>query len=318
LSNTLVHLAEEATLLTNKLPGELVGRRYEDELLRPALIVDSGSDRGAVLPLPNESARLVLGRAATADLRIDDRSVSRRHLILVVEPGTPRPRVALEDMGSTNGLCVGGVRVQGSRTLRDRDRIQLGDIEVIYRLLMPIDLEHRMLLLKEAREAVRDALTGCRTRRFLDRSLPTLVSAHRRGGVPLSLVIFDVDHFKAINDSHGHSVGDAALRAVAAALQGALRAQDYLVRYGGEEFVAILPGTDEDRALVAAERARCRVSELALAVAPGMAIRVSAGAGVLRDGDEIDRWFARVDDALYEAKRGGRDRVVAVGSPTAA
>jgi len=309
-----VHLAEEATLLTNKLPEELVGRRQDDELLQPALIVDSGSDRGACLPLPGQAARLILGRSERVDLRIHDRSVSRRHVALVVEPGVPRPMVELEDLGSTNGVSVNGIPVLGSRRLRDRDRIQLGDIEVIYRLLLPVDLEHRLLLLKEAREAVRDPLTGCRTRRFLTRSLPTLMASHRRARVPLSLVVFDIDHFKSINDAHGHSVGDAALRAVAHVLDDALRTEDYLVRYGGEEFVAILPGTNEDRAAAAADRARAVIAALDLSkAAPGLRVTISAGVGELRPGDDPDRWFARVDDALYRAKRDGRDRVEPVG-----
>jgi two-component system, cell cycle response regulator len=312
---------EEATLFTtDHLHEGVVGRRLHDETLQPALVVDSGTDRGVCLPLPNTASRLILGRGEDADLRVDDRSVSRQHVALVVDPGLPRPAVYLEDLGSTNGVSVDGVRVRGRQRLRDLDRIQLGDIELIFRLLMPVDIEHRQCLAEEAQEAVRDPLTGCRTRRFLQRSLPALMDSHVRAKVPLSLVVFDIDHFKAINDTHGHAQGDAALRAVATAIEDALRSQDYLVRYGGEEFVAVLPGTDEHRAVTAAERARVGVSRLDLGqVAPGLTVRVSAGVGVMFVGDDVDRWFKRVDAALYQAKRQGRDQVVPVGAlpPTA-
>jgi two-component system, cell cycle response regulator len=160
-----------------------------------------------------------------------------------------------------------------------------------------------------ARQALTDDLTGLANRRHGARQLEREVALGVRHGRLLALVRVDVDHFKAINDTHGHEAGDQVLAEVAHRLAGAVRGGDELARWGGDEFVAILPGTDKPGALRAAERLRA-----AAAVAPiqaaGTALDVTVSVGWADwEGDTPDDLLARADRALYRAKDTGRNQV---------
>lgn len=169
---------------------------------------------------------------------------------------------------------------------------------------------------KEAEEQLRrlattDGLTGLlNRRRFLELGQAEMERAARFGH-PVGCVMFDVDHFKTINDRHGHDVGDAALAALAATALETLRGVDILGRLGGEEFAAILPETELDAAVAAAERLRLAVA--AMRFSPdkgGLSMTISLGVAVRQDGREgLDALLKRADEALYRAKASGRDRV---------
>jgi two-component system, cell cycle response regulator len=156
-----------------------------------------------------------------------------------------------------------------------------------------------------------DALTGLANRRYILSQLGAQVSAARRHGRPVSVAIVDVDHFKAVNDSHGHEAGDRVLVAVAKALSDHLRAEDQLGRLGGEEFLAVLPDTDADAAAAVAERMRAEVADTVVEH-DGTPLRVTVSIGMATwEGDEPpELLLRRADDALYGAKAGGRDRAV--------
>jgi diguanylate cyclase (GGDEF)-like protein len=159
-----------------------------------------------------------------------------------------------------------------------------------------------------AEEAAKDPLTGLRNRRRFVDDLTTRLDLAATAGQPLSLVLLDVDHFKAINDTYGHAVGDDVLVAVARALGGHARPED-LVRYGGEEFVVILPQLDSASARVRAEALRRACAEIPFAV-EGLRVTISAGVATSPDhGSTPDELLLRADRALYEAKEGGRDQV---------
>jgi diguanylate cyclase (GGDEF)-like protein len=132
----------------------------------------------------------------------------------------------------------------------------------------------------------------------------------RRGGEPLSLLALDIDHFKRINDTHGHEVGDRVLQRVAHGARSALRAADVVGRTGGEEFLALLPRTGPADAAEVAERLRRAVERLAVAdLAAGLAVTVSVGVASLASGESIEDLVRRADAALYRAKQSGRNRV---------
>jgi two-component system, cell cycle response regulator len=150
-----------------------------------------------------------------------------------------------------------------------------------------------------------DPLTRLNNRRFLFSQLSALVSGARRHGRPLAVAMVDLDGFKAVNDRHGHEVGDHVLVAAAEALQRALRAEDVLGRLGGEEFLALLPDTGAEAAGRAAERLRAAVAQAGGPVP----VTASVGWAVLRDGEAPDDLVRRADSALYAAKSEGRDRV---------
>jgi diguanylate cyclase (GGDEF)-like protein len=155
-----------------------------------------------------------------------------------------------------------------------------------------------------------DALTGLSNRRQIESELMRAVSAARRHDAELSVLLIDVDRFKAVNDRHGHQTGDRALAAVARAMERALRREDLLGRWGGEEFIAILPGADADGAAVVAERIRAGVAELEVLTDDSLPIGLTASVGVAAGAREgANALVQRADGALYAAKAGGRDRV---------
>lgn len=162
-------------------------------------------------------------------------------------------------------------------------------------------------------EAATDPLTGVLNRRALDRLLARELDRCEMQGGMASVLALDLDHFKAINDTHGHSVGDDALRAVARRIRAQLRQSDHLARLGGEEFVVFLPGASLDKALEIAERLRACVAESPLVDEPRVAVTVSIGVAPFRPGDRGAELLARADAAAYAAKRAGRDRVVPAG-----
>ena len=161
--------------------------------------------------------------------------------------------------------------------------------------------------------AMTDALTGAANRRSLERSGQIAIADARARGLPVSALTLDIDHFKAINDRHGHAIGDEVLRRVAAVCQQALRQFDRLGRIGGEEFVAVLPRTPMLAAEPVAERLREAVQTLDLsAIAPELKVTVSIGVAEFRPDDgDFSALLKRADAALYRAKAGGRNRVEA-------
>lgn len=158
--------------------------------------------------------------------------------------------------------------------------------------------------------ALRDALTGALNRSAMDTMLGKEVELSHRHGTPLSMLIMDIDHFKRINDKHGHSVGDAALRILAKQVQDCCRGADSLFRYGGEEFVLLLSNTDIAGARLLAERIRHSVENM-FVVHDNLSLKftISIGVGSLRANEKAEQFFDRTDTALYSAKTAGRNRL---------
>lgn len=181
------------------------------------------------------------------------------------------------------------------------------------KLLTLVDITEQKHLEEElSRVAVTDALTGVYNRRhFLDRVMAELSRADRYAR-PLSLIMVDIDHFKQINEVHGHRLGDEAIRRVARCCTRLLRQHDHLGRMGGEEFAALTPDTGLDEARLLAERLRAAAEEIALETPSGERIHVTISCGVaqLHPGEALpEPLFARADEALFAAKQAGRNRV---------
>ena len=158
----------------------------------------------------------------------------------------------------------------------------------------------------ELQAARLDALTGVAGRAALEGELQRALDAARRTNSPLSVILADIDHFKQVNDVHGHGAGDDVLRAFAKRLRRNVGSSGTVGRWGGEEFMAVLPGVARDDALALAERLRQSVSESAIA---GLPITASFGVAALRPDDDLDQLFSRADERLYDAKNGGRNVV---------
>jgi diguanylate cyclase (GGDEF)-like protein len=180
--------------------------------------------------------------------------------------------------------------------------------------LLVANLVNSRLNARLQERATTDELTGALTRRALIEAAPRVLQRAERDGRPMAAMMIDIDHFKAINDRHGHATGDAVLQAVAAALRQQLRPDALLARWGGEEFVIVLGVDDERSTRLVAERLRRAVEAPPAPPAPGAmaklpAATVSIGVSWFVAEDDLARALARADAAMYRAKRSGRNRV---------
>ncbi|MCB1554495.1 MAG: GGDEF domain-containing protein [Xanthomonadales bacterium] len=162
------------------------------------------------------------------------------------------------------------------------------------------------------RLATHDSLTRALNRRAFDTDLFLTLQNHQLSGAPCMLAMIDIDHFKSINDAYGHEVGDDVLVSLVRTIQQHHRRQDRLYRFGGEEFVMLMPDTGREAARHALEALRARVAD-ALRRPDGKPVTISIGAALLSDADQGAYWLARADAAMYQAKRSGRNRVVLDG-----
>ncbi|GEJ59327.1 GGDEF domain-containing protein [Anaeromyxobacter diazotrophicus] len=279
---------------------------------RPYLLVLSGPQFGEVFAIP-AGRELVLGRSADADVQLFDDGVSRRHASL-----TAREREArLADLGSANGTWIGGERVKEA-VLQDGGRFQVGAHTTLKFVLSDhVEAEYQHKL---AQGALHEPLTGLYNRRHFMERLSAELSSAQRHARPLALLLVDIDHFKRVNDAHGHAAGDEVLKAVANVLQGAVRKEDVLARFGGEEFVVLsretpLSGakTLAERIRRAVERARLRLEgkEKDVAVTVSVGVTVSFGLTKFEPGRTEQQLLAAVERALHRAKQNGRNTVVA-------
>jgi two-component system, cell cycle response regulator len=215
----------------------------------------------------------------------------------------------VEDLNSTNGTFVNESRIK-NKQLADADQVRFGD--AIYKFLAGSNIEsayheaiHNM--------AIQDGMTGIHNKRYFSEFLEREIAVCSRHGHPLTLVMFDVDHFKKINDSHGHLAGDAVLKELAARIQPWMRRDDLFARYGGEEFVCVLPSTALPGGVVFAEHLRTLIDERPC-VFDGVSIPFTISVGVTtlhrETGVDVTGLIRRADENLFAAKRGGRNRVV--------
>jgi len=277
---------------------------------RPYLVVLSGPQFGELVDL-SPGVEAIIGRRADAEVPIHDDGVSRRHAsILPAEGGT----ALLRDLGSQNGTHLEGKRIAEAH-IRDGQRFQIGAHTLIKFVCSDeVEAEAQRRL---ARGALLEPLTGLHNRRYLLDRLSTELAAGQRHRRPLALLLVDVDHFKKVNDGHGHAAGDEALRLLARVLQGAVRKEDVVARFGGEEFVILARETSlagaralGERIRRAVERSRCTFqgAEIALTVSVGVAVGQAPPA--FEPGKTEHQLLEAADRALYRAKRQGRNRVV--------
>ena len=175
-------------------------------------------------------------------------------------------------------------------------------------LLYP--LRNTLLYQRAVESATIDPLTGVRNRAAMDSAMKREIGLALRHKTPLSVILMDIDHFKSINDRHGHLYGDQALKAVAQCAEQSVRESDMIFRYGGEEFLILLTGTDLSGAELLAERIRQNIETMSPQTDKAIQMTVSLGVTTLIQGDDINSLFQRMDNALYRAKDAGRNRTV--------
>ncbi|MBK7582173.1 MAG: diguanylate cyclase [Myxococcales bacterium] len=274
---------------------------------RHILVRMDSANVGQVFPL--DSQEFSLGRHTQSTIVLTDDGVSRKHA-RVVRDGE---RYVLEDLGSANGTFLRGTKID-RHPLKDGDVFQLGPT-VMFRYTYTDASQERMLnKLYEA--SVRDSLTGCYNREHFEERLKVEVAYARRHNTVVSLVMFDLDHFKKINDTYGHPAGDAALIYVSERVSGGLRTEDVFARYGGEEFAVILRGIDLEGSRKVGDRMRSIVAATPVKFEDKtFVVTMSVGCSTLADCPDpsTTALVAIADRRLYAAKHGGRNRVVAEG-----
>lgn len=261
--------------------GQTIGRRYF--LNRPELI---------------------LGRSDSAHIQIDQDSVSRHHAKIVMQPGLD---ARLVDLGSTNGTFVNNQRIT-ERVLLDGDLVRVG--QTIFKHLSGNNIES-----KYHEEIYRlttvDGLTECFNKRYFLEALERELNRAARYRRDLSLAMLDIDHFKKINDTHGHLAGDHVLRELSRILSGSVRKQEIFCRYGGEEFAVIIPEVDLDGARIVCEKLRTLVEQHPFSYnQTPIPVTISLGVHAYSNPEETtEEFIAHADANLYKAKSGGRNRV---------
>jgi len=302
---------KEAKVATQQPPGDDEDRtemraplQYPDQEApqHASLLIISGPSVGKMFAL--DSKPKVIGREEDCDICIPGGDVSREHVR--VEMGA-NGQVVVTDLGSTNGTYVDGIRVD-SHSLRDGERFQLGST-VLIKFSYQDSIEEAFYR-HQYEQAVQDGLTGLYNKRhFLVRLGQEIAYAARHRDF-LSLIFFDIDHFKEINDTHGHPAGDMVLKRLADLVREELREEDLLARYGGEEFAVLVRGENTSQGLQTAERMRRILAETAFSWRDE-SIDVSASFGVATlSPDQTktpEEMLEQADQRLYEAKDAGRN-----------
>ncbi|MCA9552387.1 MAG: GGDEF domain-containing protein [Myxococcales bacterium] len=264
------------------------------------LVTIYGRDLGKQYPLSKEE--IVIGRGADNDIVLDMDNVSRRHAKVI----NRKEGFFLEDLGSTNGSYVNDEEVR-NRMLKNGDLIKIGG--AILKFLQGGNIE--ALFHEEIyRMTIVDGLTQVHNKRyfleFMDREMARCARYNR----PLSLILFDIDHFKKINDVHGHLAGDFVLKRLAEQVAKHIRKEEAFARYGGEEFAVIMPETTGERARIFAEKIR-RMVEVMEYQYEDRNIEVTVSLGISEMGPHRDphAFIKAADEKLYLAKDNGRNRV---------
>ena len=263
-------------------------------------------DEAGVLIAVNEAMAETLGAPSDVLMSLPSAALVAHVLALTDSASGEPPRLLPEGHGI---VCQEFEVVRPSRSVL-RWVAQLVDLptgEGVLVVCTDITAEVDLAAAHE-RLALTDRLTGLVNRRGGEDSIARELARAQRDSTPLSLVLLDIDHFKRINDVHGHAEGDRVLRDVARVISGAVRRSDLAIRWGGEEFVLVLPGATLEGARITAERLRALIAR-AVPSADAHPVTVSMGIGVAAAGERAELVLARADARMYVAKRAGRDRV---------
>jgi len=298
------------------LRSEVRLSREPDLVRTPTVTVVAGPNPGTFVSIDRANRAVFMGRGATCEFPLDDPSVSRRHARIYLErlQSGSDVYVVLQDLQSTNGTLVNGEPIDRA-TLKHGDRIHVGDVLLRFEMLDQLDIDYRDGIARRVQEGEVDVLTGLLSRQAMETHLPALIHQCDAGDAPVAAVMMDLDHFKKINDSMGHPVGDAVLQETGALVREAIRREDLAIRYGGEEFLLVLAGARRLHARLLAERLREAIARTEFGDIPGLRITCSLGVAERAPGEPLKDWLQRADDALYRAKDKGRNRSEASKTP---
>lgn len=296
-------MSDDATLVLTDIKAALASANKEAEDKPAALLVVGGELNGTLFDLTEQE--LTVGRSAKCDIPLEFNGISREHFKLnAIENG-----YNVEDLGSRNGTFLNNSKIETPTELQKGDIIKMGAIALKY---LPKGDPERLTYDKLQLEANTDGLTGCYNKSYFNKKLDIEVKKSKVTGTPLSLIVFDLDHFKKLNDNYGHDAGDYVLKELAEVIRtNGIRDTDIFARYGGEEFVVLLPKTNIKQSYEIAERLRKGVETHDFIYDDNkLPVTASIGVSDYRQGVSTGTdLFKRADSAVYKSKEGGRNQV---------
>lgn len=292
-----------ATVVITDIRKALASLEEEAKQKPACLLVVGGDLNGSIYNL--NIGETVVGRNPDCTVSLDYHGVSRRHFSISVN----EKDVLLTDLGSANGTYLNNEKVTNPIVLKRADVIKIGSIAMKF---LPKGDPERLTYDKLLEEAHTDGLTKCYNKTYFNEQLELEVKKCKVTGKPLSLIIFDLDHFKKLNDNYGHDAGDYVLKEKARLIrENGIRQGDIFARYGGEEFCILLPNTNLKQGFEIAERLRKLVEKHEF-LYDGKRLPVTASIGVadyrqgVNNGTDL---FKRADSSVYKSKEGGRNQV---------
>lgn len=294
---------KNATVVITDIRKALSSLEEEAKQKPACLLVVGGELNGSIFNL--NLGETTVGRNPDCTISLDFHGVSRRHFTIEVTEG----EVTLNDLGSANGTYLNNQKLTDPTVLKRGDVIKIGAIAMKF---LPKGDPERLTYDKLLEEAHTDGLTKCYNKTFFNNQLELEVKKCKVTGKPLSLIIFDLDHFKKLNDNYGHDAGDYVLKEKARLIrENGIRQGDIFARYGGEEFCILLPNTNLKQGFEIAERLRKLVEKHEF-IYDGKRLPVTASIGVadyrqgVENGTDL---FKRADSSVYKSKEGGRNQV---------
>ncbi len=291
------HLGQTSTFVQSR-PGPEV---LAEDQQQPLLVVMHGSLLGMTYAIRDEV--IAIGRTATLDIPIDDENVSRRHAEITFDGSS----VKIKDLDSTNGTFVNSQRITDT-ILHDGDLILIG--RVLFKFIRSSSIENRFFDQMYAL-ATTDFLTGIFNRQHIISRLESEFARSRRYNRPLSILLYDIDHFKHVNDSFGHLAGDQLLMESSRLIGKSVRSQDYYGRFGGDEFMIICPETDLNNTVLLAQRlvqvlAKWSYSYQSRKLDFNISIGLAALSDEMRSAVDL---IAKADTLMYRSKQRGRNHI---------
>jgi diguanylate cyclase (GGDEF)-like protein len=295
---------DDSTVVLTDIRKALATTEKEAEDKPAALVVVGGDLNGTMFDL--KEIETFAGRSPEHVISLEFTGISRNHFkITSLDSGEQ----TIEDVGSRNGTFVNNQKIEGAPKLNKGDIVKVGNIAMKY---LPQGDPERLTYDKLQHEANTDGHTGCYNKTYFNNALNLEVKKSKLSGSPLSLIVFDLDHFKNLNDNYGHDAGDYVLKTLADVIRDhGVRELDIFARYGGEEFVILLPKTNLKQAFEIAERQRKLIEDKEF-IYSEQRLPVTASIGVsdyrqgVTTGTEL---FKRADEAVYKSKEGGRNQV---------
>ena len=251
-----------------------------------------------------DSSSMTIGRSPDTNIRIDEQSVSRQH----ARCHAAGMQIDIEDLGSSNGTFVNDQRITNRTALKDGDIIRVGAI--LLKFYSSNNMEN-VVHDRIYKEATIDAGTKTFNKKHLLESLETEYESAKKYGTPLSLIYFDLDFFKKVNDTHGHNAGDFILLELSNIVKGSIRKEDIFCRFGGEEFVILMPNIDARMAFESAERVRTSIEEHTFEF-DNKKLKQTISAGISQLNPSMASSKDLLDNAdrnLYKSKQNGRNQV---------